>query len=293
MGSPRQHFSLEWSTWPHELRAGPLARIPLDFLHCESVRPHPRLVVRREAASECRVLDFCWVSNILLGVYMMANLLVGPSIDERVQRWAWLWFFATATGPLSWAVLALGNGLVFHSIERSASLFIHLTPCLVAWTLRWSPIDMIVAWPEHFTDASLLEEAPVGEVYLAGITMYCCWLVLHALWLLTCGVNAPKSGYSTVFNELYEKHKLADKFQKKSGLTSIRSHAAIYLALHAMCCSITFLWSMLCYKYWAVHTAFGIVLCLSVVWVGSGYYMYIFQSVYSKALQKLLPVAES
>merc|ERR1712183_594469 len=65
--------------------------------------------------------------------------------------------------------------------------------------------------------------------------------------------------------------------ERKTGLTSIRAHAAIYLTLHACSCFVAFLWSMLCYKYWAVHTAYLMVLLLSVVWVGAGYYMYMFK----------------
>jgi len=222
---------------------------------------------------------------------MLVNLVAGQCIPDIVHRWAFLWFFATALGPLSWAVLALGNGLVFHSVERTASLFIHMTPCIVAWTLRWSRPAVIAAWPDHFSYFTL-EDAHVGEVYIAGISMYLCWLVMHALWLLTCGVDAPSKGNSTVFDGLYQKHKLANKFEKWTGLKSVRAHAAIYLALHALACSICFTWSMLCYKFWLVHTVFGLVLFMSVVWVGAGYYIHIFKNGYTKALEKLLPKQE-
>merc|ERR1712113_867194 len=96
----------------------------------------------------------------------------------------------------------------------------------------------------------------------------------------------------TVFDGLYTKNKLGDKFQKKFGLTSIRSHAAIYLGLHALACSICYTWSMLCYKFWIVHTAFGLVLLMSVVWNGAGYYIDAFKGGYTNALQTLLPKQE-
>lgn len=244
--------------------------------------------VRRRYNGGLFVLDFCWVSNISLGLCMLVNLLYGPHLSHQWKRWAFLWFYSTAMGPLAWAAVALGNGLIFHSIERMASLFIHLTPCLVAWTMRWSPQELIEAWPGHFTDQSL-EQATIGEIYAAGITMYLLWLTLHALWLLTCGVDAPKNGSATVFDGLYQKHKLGEKFRKATGCTSIRAHAAIYLALHALACSVAFTWSMLCYKFWAVHTLFGLALLCSVVWTGASHYMYMFKRSYSKALEKLVP----
>merc|ERR1712129_169632 len=118
---------------------------------------------------------------------------------------------------------------------------------------------------------------------------YGCWLMIHALWLLTVGVDAPKKGWATVFDGLYQKSRLGEKFEKVFGVRSVRGHAAIYLAIHALCCSICFAWAMLCYKYWMVHTAWCTLLFLSTVWMGAGYYMYIFTKVYTKALQKLIP----
>jgi len=234
------------------------------------------------------VLDFCWVSNISLGSYMLLNLLMGERIPAEVQRWAFNWFFATALGPLSWAALALQNGLIFHSIERTASLFIHFTPSMVAWTLRWSPELMTRTWPGHFTE-EMLAMADLGDIYRAGITAYTIWITLHAAWLLSVGVDAPKGGSSTVFGELYEKHQLGQKFEKAFGVKTIRGHAAIYLAIHGACCSICFAWSMLCYRYWIVHTAWCLLVFVSSVWMGAGYYMYIFRNVYMKALRKLVP----
>jgi len=237
------------------------------------------------------VLDFCWVSNISLGSYMLLNLIYADRIPAEVQRWAWLWFYSTALGPLSWAALALQNGLIFHSIERTASLFIHFTPSVVAWTLRWSPELMSKAWPGHFTEETLAQ-ASVKDIYVAGVTMYFVWLVLHGAWLLTVGVDAPKKGYSTIFEGLYEKNKLGEKFSKTFGVKSLRGHAAIYLAMHAFCCSLTFTWAMLCYRFWMVHTAWCVLLFISTVWMGAGYYMYIFTNVYTKALKKLIPAQE-
>merc|ERR1719330_1716172 len=176
--------------------------------------------VRRRRNGGLYILDYCWVMNILLASYMLVSFIQGlfpveefSFVSPRVQYWAFLWFYATALGPVSWAALVLQNGLIFHSIERTASLFVHFTPLIVAWTLRWWPETVIAAWPRSFSIASL-EEAPVGDIYLAGIVPYCIWWVLHASWLLTSGIHAPQKGYNTVFDGLYQKHKLGEKFKR-------------------------------------------------------------------------------
>jgi len=249
------------------------------------------LEVSRRQNGALYILDFCWVSNILMGAYMLVNLVAGASIPAQVHHWAFLSYFSIALGPLSWAVLVLQNGLVFHSIERSANLFIHFTPTVVAWTLRWSPETIIAAWPGRFTTVSL-EEASSSEVYFAGLGLYLCWLVVYAAWLLTIGIHMPSKGYATVFDGLYRAHNLGEKIRKLTGFKSLRAHVVVFLFVHALACSIAFLWSILCYKFWLVHTVFMVLLFLAISWMGAGFYMYIFTNAYTKALKKLLPKAD-
>ena len=44
-----------------------------------------------------------------------------------------------ANGPLALAAILLNNSLVLHELENMASCFIHLTPTLLTWTMRWYP----------------------------------------------------------------------------------------------------------------------------------------------------------
>jgi len=53
-------------------------------------------------------------------------------------------------GPLSWSVLMLGNALIFHDIENTASCFIHFSPSVLSWTMRWYPHRYNEQWPGVF-----------------------------------------------------------------------------------------------------------------------------------------------
>ena len=55
-----------------------------------------------------------------------------------------------ANGPLASAAINLNNALVLHEIENMASCFIHLTPMLVTWTMRWKADRYDAAYPEIF-----------------------------------------------------------------------------------------------------------------------------------------------
>lgn len=66
-------------------------------------------------------------------------------------------------GPLSWSILIFKNSIVLHDIDQMTSVFIHLSPALVFWCLRWGggfgPSRIETGWPGACvcaTDAFLL-----------------------------------------------------------------------------------------------------------------------------------------
>jgi len=66
--------------------------------------------------------------------------------DPRVSCILW----GIANGPLALACLALHNSLIFHDIENTASLFIHFSPGITSWTMRWYSLDYHLKWPGVF-----------------------------------------------------------------------------------------------------------------------------------------------
>ena len=42
-----------------------------------------------------------------------------------------------AAGPLAWSIYIFRNSLVFHDPDNTASVFIHLSPFVLFWCLRW------------------------------------------------------------------------------------------------------------------------------------------------------------
>ena len=45
--------------------------------------------------------------------------------------------FGVCNGPLLWAVPLFRNSLVFHSLGKIISAFIHISPALVVFVIRW------------------------------------------------------------------------------------------------------------------------------------------------------------
>jgi hypothetical protein len=73
------------------------------------------------------LLDFCYFANVVLVFY----LWLAPTNVALFQI-----CFAFANGPLGLAIVAWRNSLVFHSLDKTTSLFIHIEPVMVSYAIR-------------------------------------------------------------------------------------------------------------------------------------------------------------
>ena len=95
-----------------------------------------------------------------------------------------------ANGPLAWATVALNNSLVFHDLDNVASVFIHFTPGVLSYSLRWSAVKVEELYPGVF-GAPLTEEAAsnIGfmDIFRPAATFYAVWWVLFLFWMIVHG----------------------------------------------------------------------------------------------------------
>jgi hypothetical protein len=68
------------------------------------------------------LLDFCYWANLLL----LIQIIFFPT-NKRLFMVA----YAVTHGPLIWAVGLFKNALVFHSVDKTISAFIHISPYMV------------------------------------------------------------------------------------------------------------------------------------------------------------------
>jgi hypothetical protein len=74
------------------------------------------------------MLDFCYFVQMMC----LAHIWVWPTSDSLA-----LLVFVFGNGPLLCAIVAWRNSLVFHSLDKTTSLFIHVFPCLLTYCTRW------------------------------------------------------------------------------------------------------------------------------------------------------------
>lgn len=83
-------------------------------------------------------------------------------------------------GPLAWSIIAFRNSLVFHSLDKNTSLFLHWFPAVVAWTQRWhyDPVteEVIRGDPELKRDWNI---ASLTQLVFFPMVPYLAWAVAY------------------------------------------------------------------------------------------------------------------
>eukprot|EP01053_Blabericola_migrator_P013307 Blabericola_migrator_1__13306@NODE_933_length_5987_cov_26_727196_g649_i0_p2_GENE_NODE_933_length_5987_cov_26_727196_g649_i0NODE_933_length_5987_cov_26_727196_g649_i0_p2_ORF_typecomplete_len415_score72_91DUF2838/PF10998_8/5_7e35DUF2838/PF10998_8/1_3e03MCLC/PF05934_11/2_2e03MCLC/PF05934_11/0_26Itfg2/PF15907_5/4S_2TMBeta/PF18153_1/7_1e02S_2TMBeta/PF18153_1/0_74_NODE_933_length_5987_cov_26_727196_g649_i046715915 len=96
----------------------------LDFLLLYSLRVY----LYRRRGWQYFTLDLCYWVNVMLLTLMFfiptSEFLLGGVIG-------------LVHGPVLWAILQWRNSLVFHSLDKITSCFIHFCPAVVLYGLRW------------------------------------------------------------------------------------------------------------------------------------------------------------
>ena len=186
-------------------------------------------------------LDLCWVMNFLIPIYCLnrALALYATNLHPFLPAWhfvesqvdgaaAFATIFALSNGPLGWSVLALRNALVFHDSLQSAVTFIHLTPIIFTWCVRWHAPAVHAAWPGLFPVADLAFSVRLP------VLAYVAWWIPYTLWLLLIGIRLPKLGHDTVYEGIRKGGFGA--WAARAGVRGAAAQALLYMTVHAAVC---------------------------------------------------------
>jgi len=115
------------------------------------------------------LIDFCYFVNI--GALFNLLLLRSSLLVFKVC-------FIHSVGTLPLAIVIWRNSLVFHDYDKIVSVYIHLLPCMLYYTLRWrSPQfflpDSNYAMKERMTHSLVLSD------YFYALLFYLVWQILY------------------------------------------------------------------------------------------------------------------
>ena len=217
-----------------------------------------------------------------------------PPSRSRTGRWAW-------PSPRS------RTRSCCTPPRQTAALFIHISPPIVTWALRWHPEAHERAFPGILPTRDLgdAEHAVAYEALVApALRTYFAWWLAFAVWMMldgrrrgnvgnagTAGDNKSKT-HDTVYHRTLGGAE-ANALGKLAGYDPNVSHkktpVAKYLLAHAVLCVALICVSPLFYRSYAAHTAFVCALLCCSVWNGARRYYWIMTKGYEKRLRALLP----
>ena len=77
------------------------------------------------------LFDFCYFTNFFILVYLWLPL------GDSIRGLLFPIVFGFSNGPVLSAIVLWTNSVVPHSLDKMTSLFIHLSPSLALWGIRW------------------------------------------------------------------------------------------------------------------------------------------------------------
>lgn len=173
--------------------------MPLFFTVKFFVLIGSRLFVYRSRRWHYFLLDFCYFVNILVLFYV--HFFPNSHLLFAIC-------FSFSNGPLAWAIIAWRNSMVFHSLDKMTSIFIHLSPPMVTYTLRWVHAAEKYTICPNISGPLINGVGPSGEqcelsfwdAYFIPILPYIFWQVAYLLKVEVVSKHkVVEKGYMTSF----------------------------------------------------------------------------------------------
>ena len=100
--------------------------------------------------------------NIILHIYVFSQLINSALFVLKAN-------YVLCMGPLMFAIIIWKNSLVFHSLDKLTSFFLHAFPPIVVHLLRWG----LIPSPYHYPDTSL----SITQLFTYPLLLYLAWQI--------------------------------------------------------------------------------------------------------------------
>jgi len=260
-----------------------------------------RVVLFQRTKQQYFLLDYCyWVNGLGFALVLFPTLIqnigkqmypntTGDGAAELLTDILWQIFFISANGPLFFAMIAWNNSLVFHSVDKVTSTYVHLFPALLSMCERWRS-DRIL----NSTDtAAMTWSRHVGYPML----FYATWQIVYLLqteWWHKDTLDAdPELSTSLRYLTSAEKMAINKKTlhicrnlglmgQKETFHPPTVKVKCIFVFFQAIMTFCVFLPVRLFYEYELFHNVVVVAILTFSVYNGARYYIQVFSKIYEK-----------
>jgi hypothetical protein len=217
------------------------------------------------------MLDFCYYCQILLLFYMYWHYR-NPIFFQFV--------FCLCNGPLAGAIVMWKNSLVFHDIDKMISLFIHIYPPIVTYTIRWWHTDSFVVCQDEACSVSWTAS------FWMPLLLYSFWQALYIIKTELVDRKKLQSDSSIMtslrwFVREDKPHPVYKALLKKGIRISPLFLLVVIQFTYTMLTLVPMHWA---YQNFYVHSAFLMFVFCACAWYGATFYFEVFSESYTKRL---------
>ncbi|EGD73815.1 hypothetical protein PTSG_05509 [Salpingoeca rosetta] len=238
------------------------------------------------------LLDFCYFLNLSC----MICVFYPNVLDGALIRCC----FVLANGPVGWAIVAWRNSLVFHSLEKLTTVYIHALPTLLTFCWRWLPDN-----DDHRRALCGDQDEPCdfsfAQWWAYPLAFYLSW---QAFYLLMTEVlhreklesdetlqtslrwmARSQTGMVAAARQLFVRVGVMEQ-QEQFDHTSWKTKW-IFITSQLAYTLISMLPTALFFRSYSAHSFFLILAWSICAWNGAGYYISVFSHRYIEKLEKL------
>ncbi|EEB08027.1 membrane transporter [Schizosaccharomyces japonicus yFS275] len=234
-----------------------------------------RLFSYRKKGYQYFVADFCYWGNFFLAFYIW----MFPN-SERM----FILCYAISYGTLAWSVVAWKNSLVFHSLDKITSLFIHFFPPLLLHCLvHLSSKEFL---KQRFPSIVNLDHISIKSSFKLATISYAIWQIWYYFFIQVGKRDEIAAGKPTSFTWL-------KKAYANTGIGIAVSylpesfHPFAFMLIQYLYSVITIAPCAIWFRSRLYSTLFITFIFSSSVWNGASYYVDVFGRKFQKELEAL------
>ncbi|KAI7853393.1 hypothetical protein BDC45DRAFT_511112 [Circinella umbellata] len=208
--------------------------------------------------------------------------------------------YCLTNGPVAWAIITWRNSLVFHSLDKVTSVFIHIFPPLVTYTIRWLPeLDCCstttstsgAAYRDiRFPALKDLDEMSFRDTMVISTIAYMIWQALYFVFIMVRRREKVESGlrmtsYSWLLDDSHGRRGL---IQKASFIFGAKYKIYMFMLLQLLYNVVTTIPTYFLYKSFWLHTFFLIAMFTASIFNGASFYIEVFSRRYVLEVEKLV-----
>ncbi|KAL9187440.1 hypothetical protein ACHAXT_001543 [Thalassiosira profunda] len=235
-----------------------------------------RYIIYRSDLYHYFMYDFCYFAQVLMLLHMYRY----PDNQELGRA-----LFSIANGPLAMAVVLWRNSLVFHSLDKKTSMFIHVLPPLVVFSQRWGEHLSRKEFP-YYEEMEGTVSSNIVDFWVQPFGYYVLWQTLYLV--KTEMISKRKLEYNTeIATSLrWMTRKKESASYKLLSMFGEQNQLQTFVALQAAFTLTTYLVApLLWHSIWLHALYLGTIFVIALA-NGASYYFQVFAKRYIDEISK-------